>query len=169
MMVTYYWVQTDMGRDVLVWKAEPPYGGAYFCHGLTFDGVNAPDGPLSPVENSVPKVLQDEWVPICCGRAGHREGEAASAIAVFAKADIPSHSGKVATAVLSGAVFDEHRSMLYSKQGAYSRRPTFDSFHANVGIHGKYTCYVKKGDPRLTEQTCCPGPGENEVPDRWPH
>jgi RHS repeat-associated protein len=169
-MVYYYWVQTDLGRDVLVWKAEPPNSGAYFCHGLTFDGVSAPDGPLSPTQHSVPIVLQDEWVPICCGRAGHREGEAASAIAVFGKTGpFPSHSGKVATTVVSGGVFDEYRSMLYSKQGAYSRRPAFDSFHANAGVHGKYTCYVKKGDPRLTEQTCCPGPGENEVPDRWPH
>ncbi len=167
-MVYYYWVQTDMGRDVLVWKAVPPNGGAYFCHGFTFDGVNAPDGPLSVVENSVPKVLQDEWVPICCGRAGHREGESPSAIAVFAKSRIPSHSGKVATVVITGGVFNEQRSFLLSKQGAYTRRPTFDSFSANARWHGKYTCYVKKGDPRLAEQTCCPGPGENEVPDRWP-
>ena len=166
-MVYFYWVRTDKCREVLVWKAVPPNSGAYFCHGLTFDGVNAPDGPLSLVGDSVPRVLQDEWVPICCGRAGHRDGEPASAIAVFAKDRVPTHSRKVATAVLSGGVFDEYRSMLYSKQGPYSRRPTFESFNGNARRHGKYTCYVKKGDPRLNEQ-CCPAPGENEVPDRWP-
>lgn len=168
-MVYYYYVQTDAGNDVLIWKPVPPNSGAYFCHGFTFDGVHAPDGPLSLVGEFVPTVLQDEWVPICCARAGHREGEVASAIAVFAKGRIPSHSGKVATAVVTGGVFDEQRSFLLSKQGQYAPRLTFESFSVNARWHGKYTCYVKRGDPRLAEPKCCPVPGENEVSDRWSH
>lgn len=159
-MVYYYWVQTDLGRDVLVWKAEPPNSGAYFCHGLTFDGVSAPDGPLSLTQHSVPIVLQDEWVPICCGRASHREGEAASAIAVFGKTGpFPSHSGKVATTVVSGGVFDEYRSMLYSKQGDVFTSPHFRQFPCERG--GSWKVYLLREERRseINRANLLPGPG----------
>ena len=163
--VNDYFLKTDSGRDMLAWK--PVDGRTYNCHGFTFDGVTAPGGPYSLYgDYGVVRVLQDEWVPICCARAGHKEGEPASGIAVFLSAGSFQHSGKVATVVLREGRFDEAASFLYSKWGVESPRPNFRTFKMNAARYGKYKCYVKKGDPRLAEFTCCPGPGENEIPQQ---
>ncbi len=39
-------VQLTSGRTVRVWRAAD--GKQFFCHGLTFRGVEAPGGPISP-------------------------------------------------------------------------------------------------------------------------
>jgi uncharacterized protein RhaS with RHS repeats len=160
--VNDYFLQTDNGRPILAWK--PVAGRTYDCHGLTFDGVTAPGGPYSLYgDYGVVRVLQDEWVPICCARAGHKEGEPASGVAVFLRGGSYTHSGKVATVVLSEGRFDESASALYSKWGVESTRPNFRTFKMNAAQYGMYKCYVRKGDPRLAETTCC-GRGEHEIP-----
>ena len=166
--VNDYQVDTDKGSPIAAWK--PVDGRTYDCHGLTFGGVTAAGGPYSPYGNpDVYMILLDEWVPICCARAGHMGGEKASGIVVFTRGKEVRHSGLVATAVLNRqGGFDETRSFVYSKWGVAEARPNFRTFQVNAAYyHAKYSCFVKKGDPRLGEITCCPPPGDNEVPPPW--
>jgi hypothetical protein len=54
-------VQLTSGKMVEVWRADD--GQSYFCHGLTFGGMNAPGGPVSPFSgDDVNTILQNHYL-----------------------------------------------------------------------------------------------------------
>jgi hypothetical protein len=62
-----YEVKTAMGRTVRVWKGDPkaPVKDRYYCHGLTFGGVDEKAGRYySPIDVRI--ILEDEWKVIDC-------------------------------------------------------------------------------------------------------
>jgi hypothetical protein len=140
-----YSVSTNKGTPVTAWK--PTDGsGQYWCHGYTFDGSVAPNGPLSVYGGDVEKVLEDEYERgMSC-----LEGD----IVVFGE---NVHSGKITFLVAHGGVIDEDRTMVTSKWGR--SRLNRQSLRANVRAYGQYRVYVKLGTARLG---CCAAKGENE-------
>ncbi|MBI3823934.1 MAG: hypothetical protein HY289_14795 [Planctomycetes bacterium] len=53
-------VEMTSGVTILAWRAED--GQQYFCHGLTFGGIHAPGGVISPFSGrSVEAILADHF------------------------------------------------------------------------------------------------------------
>ena len=142
--VEYLRGKTDKGTDVLFWR--PLETTDYWCHGYTFDGSTAKDGPFSPSGYDVPKILQDEWkkVPCACAEGG---------IIVIYKGEYVQHSGKVThidareNPLGSGSwQLTEYNSMLRSKwdsNGVLAER----AFQEDWRVYGGYySCYIKAAE-----------------------
>jgi hypothetical protein len=53
-------IELTSGTKILVWRADD--GQQYFCHGLTFGGVQAPGGAISPFSGwSVEAILRNHY------------------------------------------------------------------------------------------------------------
>jgi hypothetical protein len=63
-------VELTSGAKVRVWRADN--GEEYFCHGLTFNGKEAPGGVISPLGDHVPAILRGHYeaIPEAQARAG---------------------------------------------------------------------------------------------------
>jgi hypothetical protein len=60
-------VELTSGRMVRVWRADN--GHAYFCHGLTFGGKEAPGGVISPLGDHVSTILRGHYEVIAEAQA----------------------------------------------------------------------------------------------------
>jgi len=160
---TDYHAKTEGQRIITVWQAAPIYTGrlTYWCHGYTFDGLAA--GPRSPHSGSSAwKILEDEWVPICCAAA--EAGE--DIIAYFGDPEPeenPWHSSKL---IVVGSIdfrIEEGLTFVDSKWGnaalaSYSLEEEADEY-------GEYRCYTETPtvEKILDSQLCCE-PGDRELP-----
>ena len=111
-----YEVQTDAGNKINAWK--PHDGTTYWCHGYTFGGSVAGNGPFSIWGQDVPTVLADD---------GWRRGRSCLAqdmssgrpdILVFESGGMVQHTGINKTTVASGGAINESQSRLSSKWGS---------------------------------------------------
>ena len=151
-------VPTIKGTIIKAWK--PHDGKTFWCHGYTFGGHLAENGPFSIYGQQVPIVLNDGgWKKVCCGAAGKDD------IVVFSNArDGITHSGRaesIKTESKEGYFWiDEAASNLSSKWGPTGKIRT-DSFELNADTYrSQYACYTKED---VGPVPCCL-PGTRELP-----
>jgi RHS repeat-associated protein len=152
-----YRLTTDSETPLLSWK--PNDGKSFWCHGYTFDGSVAPNGPFSPYGEDAVKILKDEWGCVACANA---EG---GIVAYYRNGHMQyaTHSGKIAKVVTTQpGQFDEVASQVTSKDGVNAPGVTTDAFAHWLFKYGDYKCYVKKSDPRIGMYGCW-GYGEHEI------
>jgi hypothetical protein len=108
-----YEVELTSGYTIKAWRADD--GRQYFCHGLTFGGTDAPDGPISPFTgSSVETILQQHYQMI--SEKESRPGD----ILVWKGADPDStpHSAILTDAIiLEGKDYLADNAVLQSKNG----------------------------------------------------
>ena len=144
-------METDRGTRIDAWK--PHDNVTYWCHGYTFGGSSAPNGPFSIWGNEVPIVLRDDgWVPTFSCLS------ASDDILVFARNNV-AHSGIIYSYYNKPNEVspDENRSRLDSKWGAQSQNKK--SWAKNAAQYGPYRVFSK-----YEKQGPCQGLGENELP-----
>ena len=131
-----YHVETDAGTTIQAWK--PHDGSTYWCHGFTFGGSKAPNGPFSIWGSEVTTVLNDEgWRQgrSCLARPG-------SDILVFWDAQQQlAHTGIVNSVSAPNAIIDENSSTLDSKWGYRPRNQ--NSWLSNANAYGRYRVFSK--------------------------
>ncbi|MCY2999550.1 MAG: PEP-CTERM sorting domain-containing protein [Planctomycetota bacterium] len=174
-----YTVATDTGQDSNPWgdavsgdvfdkdgfKLWKPHDGkTYWCHGYTFGGSEAANGPFSIWGDQVPEMLKKEgWQKICCGQT--QPGD----IMVFWKDGVVQHSGKLSGPIKTkggegGYSFDAS-TQLTSKWGQLPLN--IATVAKNAAVYGSYACYSKS--IKYVYRPCCksaPGeiPGGNSGP-----
>ena len=142
-----YEAETDAGTKIPVWK--PDDGVTYWCHGFTFGGSAASNGPFSIWGRQVPTVLTDDgWKSeySCVAKRGD--------ILVFQDANV-AHSGVIASASEPKGIIDDKASTLNSKWGSGSQNVS--SWAVNAAQYGKYEVHSKQ--PSFGP---CAGKGTNE-------
>ena len=145
-----YWAATNLGRNILVWKANEgfPVTDSYWCHGYTFGGeIQA--GPRSPFSGeSVSKILQDEWEELECPELA-QIGD----IAVFSRPGMPlQHSGKVLSINLSPNGKIDYKTSVISAKNGWA--PVFSFFLEDAILdYGEVQFWGPKGKKR---EGCCP-------------
>jgi hypothetical protein len=105
-------VEMTNGEKVRVWRSAD--GQQYFCHGLTFGGVNCCTGAVSPYGDDVPKILDAHYVPVPESQA--RSGD----VLVWrgGAANEVIHSAILAKAVLApGKNYLDYSATLLTKNG----------------------------------------------------
>jgi hypothetical protein len=153
---------TDKGRAIQFWKSGT---GDYWCHGFTFDGSIALEGPFSPFGvgdpwgDSVSKILEDDgWVHTCCGMAKTKD------IVVFYSSGKIVHSAKVMTVDSRDGEFNEYGSWVVAKDDSYGPLRFFTFAQESQEYEANYKCFSKP--PHLVG--CCPMKGEHEIPPSAP-
>jgi hypothetical protein len=127
--------QTDGGSDLGIWR--PDDCSAYWCHGYTFGGSSASQGPFSALGFEVPTILRDDgW------KAAWSSQVNAGDILVFAGNDPITHTGIITSVVRNQGRIDEGQSRLRSKwgPGALDNRPWYEDGEQ----WGSYWCYSKQ-------------------------
>ncbi len=148
-------VRVTTDRNTKLTAFVPYNRETYNCHGYTFDGYSAPDGPYSIFDKDVLTIIRDDlWVRVCCGMAN-------GGIALFgeSKDGWVSHSGKITSVVHQGTKFDEDASQVASKYGP-SGALADRSFSSTADMYGDYKCYIRLKDLKLG---CCAEPGAHEA------
>ena len=102
-------VETDAGTKVDAWR--PHDGKTYWCHGFTFGGSAATNGPFSLWGSDVPTVLNDDGWQRNFGCMAQRRD-----ILVFRDQNV-AHTGIIDSKVAPSARVDETASTLDSKWG----------------------------------------------------
>ncbi len=143
-----YQVQTSQGTKIPAFVPNDKM--SYWCHGFTFGGSSAKNGPFSIDFTTVPTVLNDEWKPAHCCLT--QPGD----ILVFWKNGQLAHSGIIMSTVTNFGAVDEDKSTLKSKWGINMLRT--DSWTVVAANYGKYRCYSQS-----PKQGCCKPPGPNEL------
>lgn len=127
--------QTDGGGDLGIWR--PDDCATYWCHGYTFGGSSASQGPFSVLGFEVPTILRDDgW------KAAWSSQVSAGDILVFTGNDPITHTGIITSVVRNQGRIDEGQSRLRSKwgPGALDNRP----WQEDAGQWGSYWCYSKQ-------------------------
>lgn len=140
-------VETDAGTKVDAWK--PHDGKTFWCHGFTFGGSAASNGPFSLWGADVPTVLNDDGWRHTYGCMAQR-----SDILVFADQNV-AHSGIIESKVAPSGRVDENASTLDSKWGQLPQNVS--SWLVNANQYGRYEAFSKQP---LTG--VCNGSGANE-------
>jgi RHS repeat-associated protein len=155
---------TAEGSAVARWLADPevPIEFRYNCHGYTFNAPHQDGGYAVVPHVSVPPILKDEWERICCGNAQMND------IVVFWGSQGATHSGIIVNVSILGGRFDLHASTLTSKRG-HSPQPLppaptsfFEEIYTYRRLASFYTCHTQRD--LSMEHTCCPQPGQGEIP-----
>ncbi len=144
-----YQVETDAGRTINAWK--PHDGTTYWCHGFTFGGSSASNGPFSIWGSDVPTVLTDDGWSMgsnysCISQPGD--------ILVFAGNNV-AHTGIIQSTSAPAGIVDENASMLDSKWGQQPQNVS--SWAVNAAQYGNYSVYTKAPATGI-----CAGKGPNE-------
>lgn len=129
------------GETITVWRADD--GVAYFCHGLTFRGVEAPGGPVSPLTGRSVEIILRGYYALVESEPIAKSGD----ILVWSSPDpfltTPHSAILVAPIPMTDSRQLDYSSSLRTKNGM--RPETTMSLEDLVGEYGEtYRVYRKK-------------------------
>ncbi len=113
-------VDTRNGRTILVWKGTGK--AKYFCHGLTFGGNKAENGPFSPTGAEVPEIMSKNYARIP-GAANAKNTLPGSVLIIVDGKDRVLHSAVFDKVVFTNGSLDENKTTLATKNGIEKQGP----------------------------------------------
>jgi hypothetical protein len=131
-------VELTSGPRVHVWRAED--GKQHFCHGLTFGGLEAPGGAVSPYGNEVPVILRGNYELVPEDQA--KPGDVLVWRGIDAN-EVTHSAVLIDVVVATGKKYFEYATRLRSKNG---RKPATDlSLGEVIDEYGEsYNTYRRK-------------------------
>jgi len=136
-----YEVELTNGEQIQVWRGDD--GTSYFCHGLTFDGKEAPGGPISPFTGKPVETILRGYFKVLDFEMSAKPGD----IFVWWSPDpfqSTPHSAILTELVVApGQSYFDYKTTLRTKNGLIPEMEM--TFGQLVGIYGEtYKVYTRK-------------------------